>query len=168
MVRQTQTLWHVLKHSLPVCQRLAASTPSPIPACLSVPSSLAQFSPGFGMPFLEKTGSKQKSVVLLQPSICLSSVSVSAHLQGCRMQLVLEKGEGELFLERCYTGEVSRPHFTTVSPVSQFFLRFLCYLVTVPSQGWCLISPRLVQRKRREPMASQSGAQGQDGRFASV
>lgn len=108
-MRQTQTLGHVLKHSLPVCQRLAASVPSPIPACLSVPSSLAQFSPGFGVPFLEKTGSKQKPVALLQPGFFLPSVPVSVPsgpIQGYRMQLVLEKGEGGLFLEHCFSGEV--------------------------------------------------------------
>lgn len=65
-----------------MCQRLAASMPSPIPACLSVPSSWAQFSPGFGVPFLEKTGSQQKPVALLQPGFSLSSVPVSAHSQG--------------------------------------------------------------------------------------
>lgn len=76
VARQTQTLRHVLEHSLPVCQRLAASIPSPIPAFLSVPSSLAQFPPAFGVPFLEKTRSKQKPVALLQPGFCLPSVPV--------------------------------------------------------------------------------------------
>lgn len=95
MARQTQTLWHVLKRSLPVCQRLAASTPSPIPACLSVPSSLAQFSPGFGVPFLEKTRSKQKPVVLLQPGIYLPSVPLSAHLQGPRPGMQDAAGPGK-------------------------------------------------------------------------
>lgn len=77
VARQTQTLGHVLKHSLSVCQRLAASMPSPIPTCLSVPSSLAQFSLGFSMPFLEKGGSKQKSMALLQPGFCLPSRALS-------------------------------------------------------------------------------------------
>lgn len=31
------------------------------------------------------------------------------------MQLVLEKVEGGLFLEHCFSGEVSRPYSTTIS-----------------------------------------------------
>lgn len=142
-------------------QRLAVSMPSPISVCLSVPSSLAQFSPGFGVPFLEKTGSKQKPVALLQSGFCLPSVPVCSLSRapsgdtGCSCSW--KRGKEDCSLSTAFQKRGQGLILPLFPWVPSFFLRSLRYLVAVASQGWYLVSPRLVQRKQREPMASQGG-----------
>lgn len=95
--------WACFKAQPPCVPEPAASMPSPIPICLSVPSCLAQFSPGFGKPFLEKRGTKQKPMALLQPAFCLPSRALSRD-RGCSWSWKRGKEDCSLntaFQERC-------------------------------------------------------------------
>lgn len=62
-----------------------------------------------------KTEAGGSAPVWLLLALCACLLTLKGPVWGHRMQLLLEKGEGGLFLEHCFSEEGSRPYSTTIS-----------------------------------------------------